>query len=125
MQSEFEILSALVDGEPVDPAELDRVLALPGARRTLVELADLRRTFAADRALPRPDFADRVRPTLAPPGSRSFGESGWRWAVIAAVAMVALALLLPPWLAPAPADPPPPPPDRVLRFDPDLEWTAS
>ena len=125
MREEFEVLSALVDGEPVDPVELERALALPGARRAVVELADLRYAFAGDRSRPAAGFTARVRAALAAEdaGARRVGR-GWRWAAVAAV--LALALSLPLWLAPRPAAAPaaPPEPDRVLRFEPGSEWVS-
>jgi len=143
MTNEFETLSALIDGEPVDPGELERALALPGSRQVLVDLAGLRNAFAQDRARPREQFYERMEAVLAaaadPVSEATGGGRGegpvaaladrggrWRWAVLFAVATVLALLLLPLWVASKPelSQAGPPPPDRVLRFEPDIDWSS-
>jgi hypothetical protein len=72
-----EILSAFVDGEPVDTAALAEALAGPGAREALLDFVLLRAAVCADDARPSDRLAPRIRRVL---GAKR------RWAPLAAAA---------------------------------------
>jgi hypothetical protein len=81
-----ETLSAFVDGEPVDVAELASALAGPGGSEMLLDFARLR-AEVADGVEPSEAFVERTRARLAAgPGARH------RWpSAVAAAAVLALA----------------------------------
>jgi hypothetical protein len=81
-----EVLSALLDREPVDPVALDRALEDPEARRTLVAFAVLRRELHA----PVPGEASAGETPAAPAVRVTRPRPGWRG--LAAAALVAAAL---------------------------------
>lgn len=122
MDTHFETLSALLDGEPVKIAELEAALEDPEGQRALVDFVRLRQTARAEAAMPRGDFSDRVRRSFA----RRRRFSRLRVPLPLAAAAVVLALLGGALLdvkRPAPAREQiaatrPPPPSRVLQFDP-------
>ena len=112
-----ETLSALCDGETVDPEALAAALDDPAARRALVEFVRLRHSVNLDRApLPRSLDALRVgrlsilRATMPLP----------------AVAALALLVLLGAWVMPRPWSTPstdtPPAPTRVIQYVPGVDW---
>ena len=78
-----EILSAFVDGEPVDTAALAEALAGPGAREALLDFVLLRAAVRSDAARPSDLLAPRVRRVLV-------GER--RWAPLAAAAALVVAV---------------------------------
>ena len=51
-----EVLSAFVDGEPVDPEVLSEALSGPGAVTALVDFIRLRGAAREDRVVPSPQF---------------------------------------------------------------------
>jgi len=55
-QDTFATLSALIDGEPVDPGQLRATLRLPGANEALVAFATLRWQAHLDNNVPGTDF---------------------------------------------------------------------
>jgi len=102
-----EVLSLLVDGEPVDPAELASALAEPDAAATLIEYARLHRAVIDDGAQPGGAFYQRMRAELGAPRRRAIA---WR-APLATAALVVLSVLGGTWfgwsLAPVQAVPVP------------------
>jgi hypothetical protein len=102
-----EVVSAFLDDEPFDPAELARALADPGGRQLLLDLVALR-TLVRDEPIPAPVRA---------PG----GVSRSKWIAVGFLAASVLfgagsAWLLPPLLRQQRADVPPTP-DRVVTFE--------
>ena len=102
-----EVVSAFLDDEPFDPADLARVLADPGGRQLLLDLVALRTLV-------------REEPVTAP--VRAAGTlSRSKWIAVGFLAASLLfgagsAWLLPPLLRQQRADVPPTP-DRVVTFD--------
>lgn len=117
-----EVLTAFVDGEPVDPGELASALAEPGAREAVLDFMLLRARLL-DAAEPSSGFVDRMRGQL---GERS-GGIGLRRSLrlVAAAAILALAgvgaLDLMQLVHPAHSDDPPEP-TRVIRYEPGVDW---
>jgi hypothetical protein len=120
----LEVLSALLDGEPVEAEVLAAALLAPGAREALVDFARLRGAVADDDARPSPAFYAAMTAGLsAEPRRRSVA---WRVARgLAAAVVLALAGLgaasLPSLRQPAAEEPPRA--TRVLRFTPGVDWT--
>jgi hypothetical protein len=117
-----EILSAFIDGEPVDAAALASALGEPGAREVLVDFVLLRAALA-DEAEPPAALVEKIRGRLRPrswdfPIRRSLR-------LVAAAAVLVLALLgaldLPKMIRPVSSDEPPTP-TRVIRFEPGVDW---
>lgn len=123
MNQEAEILSRLLDGEPLDGAELARCFSDVEHRELLVDLALLRAGIVADDSRPSAAFRDRMRKTLNPPTRAAHGWTGW---AVAAVLVLGLGLTLlirdrgPLEVASAP----PPVPDRTLSFSDHGTWNA-
>lgn len=116
-QEELESLSALVDGERVEPERLAHALAAPGAPALLVDFVRLREQLR-DEARPPQAFSEAMSRRL---GRRTRVRS-WL-AAGGAAALLAAAL----WLArpaPRPSDQNPPQPDRVIRLEPGRDWSA-
>jgi hypothetical protein len=114
MSDERQILSALIDREPVDADVLARVLEEPANRALLVDFVRLR--AATDAGEPG---AWEWRPPVgvaASPGRR--GPAWWR--AVAAVLLVAFGMGAGWWLS---AHEAPPAPDRIVRFDRPLPAT--
>jgi len=114
-----EVLSAFVDGERVEPAELASALGEAGAREALIDFVRFRAALADD-SRPSEAFVERVRRRL---GGR---RPPWRarpLRLVAAAAVLALAALdLGRRFRPAgPADEPPPV-SRVIRYEPGVDW---
>jgi hypothetical protein len=120
----FEILSSLLDGEPVAPDALAAALLAPGAREALVDFARLRAEISDDDSRPSPAF-DRAM-------SRVFGRRRGRaapaWRVLqsaAAVVVLALAVLGGISLRTrfrGNAAEEPPRATRVIQFTPGVDW---
>jgi hypothetical protein len=124
MVEEFEVLSALLDGQPVDIEELEAALNSSSGRRTLLDFARLRNDArAAVDDAPRPEFSEKARHAMTP--SPRFLRR--QVPLPAAAAAVILAALLASALntglfkreRPASA---PPEATRVLRFEPGVDW---
>jgi hypothetical protein len=99
-----EIISAFIDDEAFDPADLATALADPDGRQMLLDLVALR-TLVRDEPIATPARAAASRP---------------KWIAIGFLAASVLfgagaAWLLPPLLRQRPADVPPTP-DRVVTF---------
>ena len=116
MSSEsFEVLSAFIDGETIDPEELARALADSGSSAFLVDCARLRRQ-TREIEPPRPTWAAETRHHLT--------RQNPRWLVAAGIAAALLAGML--WLArptPPTAVETLPEPDRVLHFELGVDWS--
>jgi hypothetical protein len=102
-----EVVSAFLDDEPFDPADLARALADPGGRQLLLELVALR-TLVRDEP-------------IAPAARGVAGVSRPKWIAVGFLAASVLfgagaAWLLPPLLRQQPADVPPTP-QRVVTFE--------
>ena len=121
---EEEILSAFVDGEDYDPQVLMRALAAPGAQACLIDFVRLR-ADVVDEEQPSPEFYGAMRAAL----SVGRGSRLW-WAAkrAAAAAVLAFALLgvfdLAQRLRTQPGGDAPPRADRVVRFEPGVDWNA-
>lgn len=84
-----EVLSLLVDGEPVDPGALATALAEPDAAATLIEYARVHRAVLDDAAQPGDAFYRRMRAELGTARRRAIA---WR-TPLAAAALVVLSVL--------------------------------
>ena len=128
----MELLSAFIDGEEVEPRELAEALGAPGAREMLRDFALLRAEVREDDLRPSAAFYAAMEEALG-------GESGidrrpwWVRAIPvpapALAAMVLIAVLVGGWtvmgLRPATIETTeelPPEPDRVVRFEPGVDW---
>lgn len=121
---ELEVLSALVDGEAVDADALATALARPEAADCLVEFVRWRASLRAAEA----DESWRAATVARLSGADGGGDPrrrGLRWAAaIAAAAALVVALLLPRTERETASPTQPPPPDRVLRFEPGVDWVS-
>jgi hypothetical protein len=89
----LETLSAMVDGEVVDPAVLAEALADPRAANVLVELAAWRLQLRHDTSRPGDEFYASMARTLRPSPLRSFVTSPLVSRSLAAGLVIAAALL--------------------------------
>jgi negative regulator of sigma E activity len=113
-----EILSALVDGEPVDLERLSAALDDAEARRALVDFVRLREAARSDSAA-LPASLSQLRKA---PATRQLLR-------LAAAAAVLLFVFIAGLLTPMPWDDrdsngvqPPPQPVRVEKFQPGVDW---
>jgi hypothetical protein len=111
MTDDREVLSALIDREPVDPDALTLALEDPASRALLVDFVRLRALAQADEA-GLPQWAPRLFPT-----SRTWVQSAW---LRAAVVLLVLAVGAGggAWLERYVSRERPPEPDRVVQFEP-------
>jgi hypothetical protein len=120
----LEILSALMDGEPVAPDVLAATLLAPAAREALIDFAGLRAELAADDARPSP----RVYRAMDLGLGRRRGRGRAMWHVLqSAAAVVVLALatlgvlsLRTRFYDRGPEEPPQA--TRVIQFTPGVDW---
>ena len=101
--SQVEVLSAMFDGEAVDPELLEEALADPAAVRTLMQFAEWRWDMRQDSRRPSQRFYDAVEPLLNPPRP-SFWRRSAVPATIAASLIAGIALVG--WYLWPPAAPP-------------------
>jgi hypothetical protein len=112
-----EILSAFCDGEAVDPDLFAAALADPRGREALVDFARLRAAVTSSHPLPA--SLTRLRPAAV--------RRPQLWAAVAGAAamlvLVALTAALLPraWFGEAGTRPPAP--DRVIRYEPGVDWS--
>jgi hypothetical protein len=116
MSLHIETMSALWDGEPVDPDALAAALGDLAARAALADFARMRAEVRSD-ASPLPASLATMRP--------SRGITRVRLP-LGAVAALLLIMLFTGWMLPRPwatvvADAPPVP-ARTLTFEPGVEW---
>jgi hypothetical protein len=91
--SHIDALSAMFDGESVDPAILREALTDPGAPDWLVEFAAWRAEFRQDSSRPREEFYRAMAPILRPSRLRRlFGGPRLHLSAAAALALVAAAI---------------------------------
>ena len=103
-----ELLSALLDRVPVDPAALARVLDDAEGRRTLVAFAALR----AGAQAPVPGEAEWMAHGKLPSGPTG------AWRLIAAAAVLVAAVAAGMYIEQRRSREAPPNPSRVVQFDP-------
>lgn len=129
-----EVLSLFVDGESVAPDVLARALLEPGAREALYEMVALRAAIADDETIPTSRFYEAHSKTPRAATART-GRMTRRplayTAAAAAVVLVAIAVAAWRFSPPPPPAPPsaakdvapaPPVPERVLSFEPGVDW---
>jgi hypothetical protein len=116
------VLSAFLDNEPFNAAELGDALAAPGGRELFIDLIALRHLVQDDPAV------------LAPAPARTASTDRRLWAAAGFLAAtvvfgVASAVMRPdlfpsatPTVTPGSDIAAPPRPDRVVKFEPGLEW---
>ena len=109
-----EVLSALLDREPVDPDQLSNVLNDADARAVLVDFVRLRQLLA------EPDD-ERLASRVVGPSYRSSARSLWR--IAAAVLVLAGAATGGFWAGEQAAEERPPAPDRVVEFKQGVDWS--
>ncbi len=129
MNDEYtEILSAFVDGETVDPRELAGALQESGGVDSLREFAELRAGVQDLQDRPGAEFYAAMEQALSPARD---SEPWWRRFVpipapaLAAAAVAAVAALA--WIGtfgPSTTDLAgrPPEPDRIVHFEPGVDW---
>lgn len=116
---ELEVLSALVDGERVEPEDLERALSHPEAKSFLVDCVRLREQLVRE-AEPRAAFVDATRRRL---GDRVRTRSR-RWLAAAAIAAAVVALLLSLAWPLRQTEEVLPHPDRVIRLERGQDWVG-
>jgi hypothetical protein len=124
MSDTHQILSALVDREPVDPDSLAVVLEEPEARKLLVDFLRLRVLVSADNQ-PEGEVARGV----ATSDRGRVRDSNWhrlldaRWArAAAAVLLVSAGVAAGALLGNDSASPGPPPPSNVIQLERGTDW---
>jgi hypothetical protein len=115
-----EVISAFLDNEPFDANELAHALAEPGGRELLLDLMALR-------AVVQEDSAAGATPVVI----RTAARQRRRWAAVGFAAatllfgvgsILAVKALRPGTSSPSAEADVPPRPDRVVTFEPGLEW---
>ena len=123
MPEDFEVLSALLDGDAVDTARLETALEDAEGRRAFVDFVRLRQAAATENATPRREFYERVSKELTL--KRRTKARGLPFPLAAAAILVAMLLgsvLDLNFTRPGHAPSAPPEPARVLRFEPGVDW---
>ena len=112
---QFDVISALIDGEAVDPGQLETALAQPAARALLVDFARLRQTV-------RQSDEDEVPGALEamPIGRPPLWSTRVPLSVAVGIAVVAVVASL---LLPRTGDSTElPPVERAVSFEPGVDW---
>lgn len=118
--SNHEVISAFLDNEPFDANELGQALGEPGGRELLLDLMALR-------AVVQEDSAAGVTSVDTRPITRQRGlwiAAGFAAATVlfAAGSVLAVKTLRPAITSTSSEADVPPRPDRVVTFEPGLEW---
>lgn len=123
-QDPLQILSALLDGEPVEPDVLAAALLAPGAREALVDFVRLRAAVTADDSRPSPKLHAAIGDALG--RRRASGRTAWRMAQATAAAVVlglaAFGAMSLGGRLQDGATEHPPRATRVLQFEPGVDW---
>lgn len=114
-----EILSALIDREPVDPDRLARVLEDADARAMLVDFVRLR--AALDHGEPSAAASPTARTLMGLRG----GVGTWWLGSAAALVLLAAGVGGGVWLGERLTEERPPLPSRVVQFVPGVDWNPS
>jgi hypothetical protein len=135
MSDAREVLSALIDREPVDPDVLAALLEEAANRRLLVDFVRLRAAVRTDEdegaarhpatgyRLPAAGHRADVRLRALGSGTAPSGSRGSRWIPAAAVfVLLAIGAGGGAWLEHYMAAEKPPQPHRVVRFEPGVDW---
>ena len=123
MREDFELLSAVLDGDVVNIAQLESALADAEGRRVFVDFVRLRQTAARDSAAPRREFYEGVVRDLTV--YQPVKRRGLPFPLAAAAvlgAMVLGSMLDVNFIRRDPGPVVPPEPTRVLRFEPGVDW---
>jgi hypothetical protein len=122
MREDFEVLSAVLDGDAVNIGLLESALEDPEGRRTFVDFVNLRQTAATDTAAPPREFSERALKELKV--SRRIRARALPFPVAAAAILVAMLLgsLMNFDSVRQERSAAPPEPARVLRFEPGVDW---
>lgn len=122
MRDDFEVLSAVLDGDAVDIGQLETALADPEGRQVFVDFVSLRQAAATDHTKPLREFSERALEILTV--SHRIKVRGLPFPVAAAAILVAMLLgsLLNFDSIRQERPAAPPEPARVLRFEPGVDW---
>jgi len=122
-----DVIEAFADGEPVDPAALDRALADPGGRAHLIDVIVLRKLVKRSSASVVTAGATRRPLRLVAAAALIVlvaGTAGYLAGVRSPAPRPAVAKTpAETALADAPPPAPPPAPTVVIRFKPGVDWT--
>jgi hypothetical protein len=111
---EREVLSALIDREPVDPDVLTEVLEDRESRAMLIDFLRLRIAVATE---------DGHTTELAPAARTGYASPAAAWSRWAAAAVLLLAAAGGGyWIGEHLANETPPAPSRVVEFTPGIDW---
>jgi hypothetical protein len=124
MADDFEVLSAVLDGELVEIEPLERALNDPAGRRMFVNFVDLRQLSTGGDSSLSAAFYRRASATgLMKPPSRGARRIPLPLAAAAVlVAMLLGSLINSTLVRQDSATLAPPEPTRVLRFEPGVDW---
>ncbi len=120
-QDSLEVISALLDGEPVAPDVLAAALLAPGAREALVDFAGLRAGLAGDDSHPSREFhqaMNRVLRRRRPPVWQVLRRA----AAVVVLALAAVGAISLGTRFRGNAAEEPPRATRVIQFTPGVDW---
>jgi hypothetical protein len=123
MREGFEVLSAVLDGDPVDIAQLETTLDNSEGRRAFVDFVRVRQTAASDNATPRREFYEGVVRDLTL--NQPVRRRGLPFPLAAAAVLGAMlfgSMLDLNFIRRDAVPAAPPEPTRVLRFEPGVDW---
>ena len=123
MREDFEVLSAVLDGDAVDIGQLAMALDDPEGRRVFVDFVKLRQVATNDDAAPRQEFYEGVARDLTM--NQSVRKRGLPFPLAAAAVLLAMlfgSMLDLNFIRQERAPAAPPEPARVLKFEPGVDW---
>lgn|SRR5688572_3042195 len=123
MREDFDVLSAVLDGDAVDIGQLENALDDPEGRRVFVDFVKLRQSAANDDITPRREFYEGVVRDLT--RNQPVWRRGLPYPLAAAAVLLAMlfgSLLDQSFIRHDRAAAGPPEPARVLRFEPGVDW---